>query len=199
MTYPTKIYQLKIHSELVIHLFNRVPVEKEWRAIKNQRGVYSPRIDIAIGPFAERQQYQNEYNNLFDEQRKFIESLYEYNRLNIDNYQNTSRVLSISPLSEIRNMNNNSRCFAVIEIENAVSRKHLLGGVVNASALGRIGIVIGWTFDKINALVRLREYWYFLKMRGKNTYNTTNVFILTPEQFDISIKNIKRPDTNYCV
>ncbi|HEY0458752.1 MAG TPA: hypothetical protein VGC97_06325 [Pyrinomonadaceae bacterium] len=70
-----------------------------------------------------------------------------------------------------------------IEIEYNVSRKQLLGSTVNASVLGRLGVMIGWDAEKVNALVKLQVYWDYLRIVGKNTFETKNLLILTPNQF----------------
>jgi hypothetical protein len=74
-----------------------------------------------------------------------------------------------------------------IEIENQVSRKHLLGGAVNASVLSRIGILVPWTKEKSRATIKLLQYWDFLKYVGKNTFSADNVLILTPDQLKEAI------------
>ncbi len=45
-------------------------------------------------------------------------------------------------LEEKLYMNFNARYFLSIEIENQLTQKHLIGGIVNASALGRLEILI---------------------------------------------------------
>jgi hypothetical protein len=42
-------YQKKVTTKLRTSL--NLPVESEWRPMKEQRGLYSPRVDIAVGPF----------------------------------------------------------------------------------------------------------------------------------------------------
>ncbi|WP_339218583.1 hypothetical protein [Paenibacillus sp. FSL W7-1332] len=42
-----------------------------------------------------------------------------------------------------------------IEIEHLVSRKHLMGGAINASALGRFGVVIPWSEEKLRAFIKI--------------------------------------------
>ena len=88
--------------------------------------------------------------------------------------------------------NYNSRCFLGIEIENEVSRKHLMGGAINAAALARFGIVIGWTADKLQALLRLMCYLQFLGEVGKNTFRPYNLWILSPQQFSDSVEEALR-------
>ena len=77
--------------------------------------------------------------------------------------------------------NKTARCFLAIEIEDKVSRKHLIGSAINAMALGRLGIVVACTSDKLKTFVRQRRYLWFLS-RATNL-DTDNLLILNREQF----------------
>ncbi len=164
------------------------PIKAEWRTIANIKGIYSPRIDIAVGPFSEVRGGNciREYNELMDSSRSFMEQLLVYHQANVMAYRIDDEELNLvhhfSDFNELRNTNENARCLLAIEIENEVSRKHLLGGAVNAAALGRVGAVVGWTENKVRSLVRLQTYWDFLYSVGKNTFKTTNLVILSPKQ-----------------
>jgi hypothetical protein len=79
-------------------------------------------------------------------------------------------------------LNHNARCFLGIEIENAVSRKHLMGGAINASALGRLGIAVGWTDARVKSFGRLWKYLDFLSRVGKNSFDTSNLLIVSDVQ-----------------
>ncbi|MCI0564937.1 MAG: hypothetical protein MN733_41245, partial [Nitrososphaera sp.] len=190
-----KVYQVEVASLLQSIYPQPTPIEIEWCAITNIPGLYSPRIDIAVGPFSTTRGGNciNEYNKLMDESWLFIEQLLNYHRQNVKYYSGTAEEQfnrdNIPPsLENLKRFNENARCLLAIEIENEVSRKHLLGGAVNASALGRLGIVIGWTDEKVRALVKLRDYWHFLGSVRKNTFNTANLLIVNPEQFLIAIR-----------
>ncbi|MNC49999.1 hypothetical protein D3C75_992150 [compost metagenome] len=87
-------------------------------------------------------------------------------------------------LEEKLYMNINARCFLSIEIENAVTQKHLIGAIVNASALGRLGILIPWNDRQLRAFIRALNYLGFLKSVGKNTFDMTNIFIVSKEQIE---------------
>ena len=84
--------------------------------------------------------------------------------------------------------NKNARCFLAIEIENAVSRKHLMGGAINAAALGRIGIVIAWTDEKLTALVKLKKYLDYLASTKHRIIDTSNLLILSNTQFQQALE-----------
>ena len=167
-----------------------VPVETEWQAVTSIQGIYSPRIDIAMGPFSvtRGESYCKIYDHLMIQLRPFINSLITAHTANVVQYRSTDdprieEALNIPTFEEMLQYNRNARCLFAIEIENQVTRKHLLGGVVYSSALGRMGIVIGWTEDKVRALVKLQAYWDFLRAVGKNTYGAGNLLILNPQQF----------------
>jgi hypothetical protein len=118
--------------------------------------------------------------------RSLINRLCDLNQRNFDEYQDSNLQQNVGhhfpTVDSMEQFNENARCFIAIEIENCVSRKHLLGGVVNASALARIGIIIPWTTEKLRAVVRLLQYWDYLQYVGKNTFHADNALILTSAQ-----------------
>lgn len=191
-------YQNEMSEALTQRFHNcpmqNIPVKQEWRSIANIKGLYCPKIDIAVGPFAAGRTYEGEYDMLLQHSHPMVEQLIAFTRENFQEYYSIDDpdVLPYPHISEIRlrDFNRNARCFLAVEIENKVSRKHLLGGAVNASALGRIGVVIGWTDDKVRALVRLLAYWQFLHSVGKNTYRTDNLFIVSLEQFRQAVESL---------
>jgi len=89
--------------------------------------------------------------------------------------------------------NQNARCFMAFEIENEVSRKHLMGGAINAAALGRVGLAIAWNPEKLRAFVRMRSYLLFLSAVGKNTFDPSNLLILSKDQvMDVISKHVPK-------
>jgi len=193
----TQEFQEEIKQRLVQIYPNPTPIKTEWRAITNIRGLYSPRIDVAVGPFSTIRGGNciEEYDHLMDLSRRFVEQLLLCHRQNVTAYRildaQRNEVLEFCNFQELRTFNGNARCLLAIEIEHEVSRKHLLGGAVNAAALGRLGIVIGWTEEKVRALVRLQAYWDFLRSVGKNTFETKNLLILSPVQFRQAIERFR--------
>lgn len=187
-----KEYQIQIKDKL-LDIYNEV--KTEWYSFKGHKDKYCPRVDLAVGPFATDRRYIEEYNVLINSQKshRFIQSLLS---------KHNSNVRSINPdenetdYETISDFNNNARCFLCIEIENKVSRKHLIGGLVNASALGRIGVLIAWTPDKLKAFLKLRNYLKFLARVDKNTFKTNNVLIVNREQFDECLDASLRARTN---
>jgi hypothetical protein len=193
MPNPTQIFQQEIAEQLTL-IYTQTPVAREWRSIDNIRGLYSPRIDVAVGPFSTLRgsNLRNDYNRLMDDTRPFIERLLASHRENVLRYrildEQRGEVLEFPEFRDVRNFNDNARCLLAIEIEHRVSRKHLLGGAVNASVLGRLGVMVGWNEEKVNALVKLQAYWDFLRSVRKNTFENRNLIILSPDQLRAAIQ-----------
>jgi len=179
MKVKVKEYQSELVDKLK-RVFPNAPVETEWKAMGRDASLYCPRLDIAVGPFAYDRQYGETYNEMFDRSSAFIETITNYHKHNVEAISGETCQIS---LENLKSRNYNARCFLAIEIENKVSRKHLIGGAVNAAALGRIGLVIAWSPEKLKAFVKLRRYLDFLGSVGKNTFDTTNLLILDSRQF----------------
>jgi hypothetical protein len=164
-----------------------VAIEAQW-STRIGVGTYSPRVDIAVGPFATEGRLISEYNELAKVSRDFIDLCLGNFR---DNYSHFGRRF---PEGE-RNIphdyhsfadisyNRNARCFLAIEIEKSGRQKHMLGDIVNASALGRIGIILAWDDTVLRSFLRILEYFSFLHEVGKPTFNSRNVIILRKNQF----------------
>ncbi|WP_449603905.1 hypothetical protein [Paenibacillus sp. Marseille-Q9583] len=60
----------------------------------------------------------------------------------------------------------------------------MLGAIVNAPALGRLGILNPWNVRQLRAFIRALNYLGFLKSVGKNNFDMTNIFIVTKEQIE---------------
>lgn len=155
-------------------------VEIQWHPFLGVgRDIYAPRIDIAVGPFAiERRRFEEQYTELLLETRPFIESLIERHNQNIDAAEQRAS------FDTIAFFNLNARCFLCIEIEDSGSRKHCLGNLVNASALGRIGLLIARSEEMLRTFVRQRVYLRFLADVEKNSFRTDNTLVLSAQQFD---------------
>jgi len=47
-----------------------------------------------------------------------------------------------------------------------------MGGAINAAALGRLGIAVGWTDQSVHSFVRLRTYLLRLAQYSKNNFRS---------------------------
>jgi hypothetical protein len=165
-----------------------VPIQRNWRS--EITGAYSPEIDIAVGPFAihPSESLIEQYDELVCASRSLINSFVNSFRENSSRYE----WLRLGKLPENytsflspRASNPNARCFMAIEMESeATSIKHRLGSMVNACALGRIGIVVARNDGVLKSLFRLLAYLHFLEEVRKPSFDTSNVIIATKEQID---------------
>lgn len=85
---------------------------------------------------------------------------------------------------EALDANKNARCLVTFEIENTSSVKHMMGSLINAASLGRFGIGIGFSSKAMRTFLRHIQYFTFLNLKDKGSYDTANFLALTPEQMD---------------
>jgi len=180
----SKDFQNNIYSLLQVKL-DGLEVKNEWVAFPGLPNQYSPRVDIAVGPFAIEQTLIAEYNSLIiqDDIRSFLSCLYNFHRENVPNE------IVISDFDDLINKNQNARCFIAFEIENINSKKHIMGSIINAASLGRVGIGIAYSENALKTFTRILNYLSFLKQVEKNTYDTTNFLIITKEQMVAILNN----------
>ena len=184
VTYQNEITNLLTTYFSSIVLTPEPNVQKEWPAFPRDKR-YSPRIDIAVGPFAVENNYTLEYDRLCLETRNFLDLCFNVFENNIRDFKP-----GISGFEyNYKTFNKNARCFIAIEIEKTGTRKHRLGDIVNASSLGRIGLIIAWDASVLKSFLRIIEYFNFLEDVGKNTFITKNIAVIEREQFrDILIR-----------
>lgn len=142
------------------------------------RRIYSPAIDIAVGPFAIADSYVTRYSEMLGESQQFIQLLIDAHNVNVQ--EEGERVT----FDSVAHFNENARCLLGIEIEESGGRKHCMGDLINASALGRVGLLVARNRKILNVFLRQRVYLKFLAGVGKNTFRTDNALVLTSEQFD---------------
>jgi len=191
-------YFYKISSKIETKGQCKIEVRNQWSPFKDEDQEvhqevrqevrkYSPRIDIAVGPFAYGEiSCIEEYNKLSEASNQFI------NRL-LSQFKENSKGFPFSKYipngyKKLNGINSNARCFLAIEIERTGTRKHRLGDIVNACAFGRIGIIIAWDKKVLRSFLAITEYLQFLKEKGKPTYETRNLIIVTKEQFSSILK-----------
>jgi len=138
-------------------------------------------LDIAVGPYAlGSSSFEQEYDSLARRHSGLLGRLALAHGVNMREHGIPDET---APDVQLESANHNARCFLAVEIENKVSRKHLLGGAFNAAALGRYGVMVGFTPDKLKALARLRGYMDLLSRVGKPTINVSHLFVLSQPQF----------------
>jgi hypothetical protein len=151
--------------------------QSEWDVAKDARDeydrhlIYAPRVDFAIGPFN---------TEMVNDEQKVAEIVRTAE-------QHTSLLLRLKVSSDSANRplerNHNPRCFMAIEIERTTSRKHKLGGILNASAIGLVGIVLAPDDKVYRSLVRIRNYLDYIKRVGKTRQAPDNILIIKRRDF----------------
>ncbi len=58
-----------------------------------------------------------------------------------------------------------------------------MGSLINAVSLGRIGIGLAFNDSVLRAFIRVIKYLENLKSVRENFFDTTNVLVITKEQF----------------
>ncbi len=151
-------------------IFGDNNVSYEWDVAKESadaltREMYCPRVDIAVGPF--------NINRDIGPNRRRIWVAYENHRALIE----AIRARSDAANRELVH-NPNPRCLVAIEVEHYTGTKHRLGSMINASAIGDIGIIVAASPAVFNSLVRIRRYVEFLLTVGKTDYDPRNLMIV---------------------
>lgn len=177
-----KEYQSEVF-EMFTNKFPDLEARREWPAFVGVKGQYSPRVDIAVGPFSvtPNQNQARNYDRLFQRYRSFLKDVHDIHRANFASDDIIE--YTFTPFNRINRLNYNARCFLSIEIESQNSKKHMMGSIINAASLGRIGIGIAYNDSAFRTFKRILNYLAFLKRVEKNTYNTSNFLLLSKDQF----------------
>lgn len=161
-----KEYQKKIEKKLK-DIFKETEVEE---SMKFPNDIYTPRIDVAVGPFAYKDSLKEKYDNLFSKHQVLL---------------NRIKGKSINKDLLDFDINKNPRCFIAMEIENSTEKdtKHLLGSITNASILGKVGILI--VFSNKKGLKNITNYLKFAKEHDKiKEHLFQNVALIVKKDFD---------------
>ncbi len=161
----------------------------EWNSMREEavrsprtgrRRLYSPEVDIAVGPFAILRSYMQEYDRLAALHADLLGAMRQAFQMNLRVFGSSFKVPS---LGDLCSHNLNARCFMALEIERGNNDlKHLIGSMEIASSLGRVGLVVAWDRRRLRDLLRPRETWGEWGGAGKNTFNAGNLFWLTRGQ-----------------
>jgi len=186
-------FQRRVADRLKFAL-NRNDVNVGWHAFPGLgKRIYQPIVDIAVGPYAIEGQYGTEYTVMVNNHQLLINT---WTTFFLQNWQSVigDHYIALPPRSPTShedfvgsNANENARCCIAIEIENETSRKHLMGSIINAGALGRVGILIAWQPKVLRAAIRMRQYFDFLLEVKKRSFNMGGVIIISKEQFADSL------------
>lgn len=163
------------------------------KGIQISPNIYSPVPDVVVGPFSDstneidNERCQATYDSMAERSREMIlqlkerfdENLREHPGIDLDTSKLQPRYFKRPDCS-----NPNSRCFVAVEIENATGSKHLLGSAINAIALGRIALLVGFNSKKTLEFLRALGYLSFANDAGKIKFVVRNAFVLSKPQFE---------------
>jgi hypothetical protein len=153
--------------------------------------MYSPWVDIAVGPFALEGRYGLEYDEMLYRYRGLLDGLLAAHG------ENATIFGSDFPgpyAQDLLHGNYNARCFLAIEIEKGNGQaKYLMGSALNAAALGRVGVVVCWTDDRLHALLRIREYVAYLTTLEKNIFTSRNLLVVSRAQVHAALRATQLP------
>lgn len=181
-------------EELLIKLkkvFSPELIIPEWSATKNSEDdfnrtdYYAPRVDVAIGPFNTNRDIEKNnqtFENLIQENINLIKKLYDLSHLG----ENREYLMFDDFLLSL---NKNPRCFIALEIENTKAAKRALGDIVNASVMGKIGIVVPIGNDKYEMFIKIKKYFHYLEQVGKFEGNFRNLLIIEASKFNNGFPN----------
>lgn len=154
-------YQATIKKLLDSHYSD---VRLEWRmtsaasdAFISDVRRYAPRVDVAVGPFNTTQGGDSDIDKQLIN-HKLLEKLQD------------------------KQANPNPRCLLAIEVTFSGSSKHILGDILNASALGYYGIVIGKP-EMMPKIQRNIEYIRQLAELNKLPILFQNVLVVSTDEF----------------
>lgn len=174
-------------------------VVSEWPAFSQRmKNVYAPSSDISIGPFNDSEEIniQHIYNQIVNEPTitEFVSQLYSQHQNNLNDLSRDLNPDNIEHYSIYESFvaNVNSRCLFAIEIENTSTKKHIMGSIVNAASLGRIGIGIGYSESAYRSFIRIVNYLTWLKEVGKSYYPVGNFLVVTKAQFEEILNDFER-------
>jgi hypothetical protein len=162
------------------HAMLREEVRHRRRDYPRRSRMYCPVIDVAVGPFATHQRHVRDYDRLTRDYEGFLFRILSAHAQNLNDF---GSIYPAQTFYDLCSGNRNARCFLAIEIEKGnPDLKYLMGSMINASALGRIGILVAWNPYRLRSLLRVRENFLYMSELGKNTFDTTNLLFLDKDQ-----------------
>jgi hypothetical protein len=163
------------------NVFGKGNVISEWDVSKKsqdalQKGLqYCPRIDFVIKPL-------NIDTNVDRNQNLIHKTYYAYEIF-------FEKLKKIGLNNRYWRINNNPRCFLAIEYENKNTTKHRVGSLINACALGNVGIIVALNDKTFQSYERIVKYLAFLHVNNKLPVHPNNYIILKQDDFENQLRN----------
>ncbi len=149
-------------------------VQPEWvpfaqKETGEEWSYYSPRVDIAVGPF-----------DTVGGSKEIL------NAAEKDALTNFLKM-------HTADVNPHPNCLVAIEIGYTGSRKHRMGDVVNASLIGHTGIIVAKDERTQRSYLRIQEYMDYYNRHHASPFSLcANVLIMTVNELADMLASIKR-------
>lgn len=194
----------------LIHVFGESNVLYEWNVGQNSRDYlqylrqYCPRVDFAVKPLniSDDDGEISIANGMINDACAFYKRLIDSLRSKDEELERAFNLSEASDAERLRleriffafEPNENPRCFLVIEKEKETEQKPVLGSIVNASALGKIGIMVADDSDndkrsQYRRLIKIRKYLRFTTIVKKTGKVANNSIVLPKEEFLHILRN----------
>ncbi|WFO74923.1 hypothetical protein J4526_07575 [Desulfurococcaceae archaeon MEX13E-LK6-19] len=150
-----------------------VEAEDLWKRLRNK--TYVPRIDYVVGPFNITSSRDNlrEINEAYNNYRGLIQDFIKNGFTNNFNGK----------------WNENPRCFIAIEVENKTSIKHRLGSMLNASFMGKIGLIVAQNERTFKSFQKLLTYLNTVtELRKTPIRAPENIIVIREQNFKEILK-----------
>lgn len=146
----------------------------------------SPKIDVAVGPFAIYENLQNRYTELqqMPHIKRFLNEVRQMHLQNMHEMGIPLEMVRTDDFDHEKVTNERARCFIAVEIEGREDRKVVLADIINTAAMGRIGIVVAKTNRVLRIFSGLLHYNWYLGQVEKPHYTSSNVLLVSSQQFE---------------
>ena len=142
--------------------------------LKMPSGIYSPIIDLTVGPLAINDSRAREYSHLVNVHKEFFGII-------------KKRSVNKNEFNYYRNPN--PRCFIGIEVEDTTQNKakYIEGSICNLYILAKVGILV--TLQSKTTIRRIYKYLQYSKDRRKTPeYLFKNVALMTKKDLDSALQ-----------
>lgn len=183
---PTNDFQVALNNllrEKLNGVISAFDINTEWHAFSGNSHSYSPVVDIAVGPYSVEagESKADTYDRILAHDNSatlLLRQLHEaYTRNIVEAAIPLERLeLTIPAFHDMIRVNWNARCLFAIEIENTSSKKHIMGSLVNAASLGRVGIGVAYNESVKRTFIRIVNYMAFLR-RVEKTHITLLILL----------------------
>jgi hypothetical protein len=185
-------YQYKEHEE------DELGVKKQYDPYGGYgKGIYGLKPDIAVGPFSATglpcfKQYDDMINNTDKLIKSWIDAFQRHWSSHIVPSESVINEISPRQPSDFHTsyFARNEKCFIAIEVDDSKKKntKRLLGSLINAGVLGRIGILAAQNDIALYNAIRFREYLEYFYRERHIPINMGNVIVMMAEELKDSLE-----------